>query len=851
MANGSVQSSLRRQGSYGGNEVRDSASNLNVLRANLFEGQTFAPEFLRQTEERFYRGAPPVWLNFHISEQAESKGLGTPLIKRDGYDKLVKQIQEKKKRREVSTVKLFHQPGCGGTTLAMQVLWDLRKKFRCAILTDSAGDVTNVANDVVRLFTAGRRRQYSAVLLLLNDDSNLEDLQDSIMAALAEQNVIARVPVAILLSCVRKEEVQNSEHVNLRRELSDTEREKFDEKKEELSREYSHQHQQFHGFNILQTNFSPDYIRQACTDFPSEQRAKRAQKTQKTQLAGFLALLNAYVPGSYLLESQCQDFLKKDRFIRADVSLEGSMQPFNHLFVVFQQDERSERRVRMAHSMIAETCIELMSRAGATRSDTAINFLNSFCRGDVPSSLHGFVKDMLTKREIKREETVNDNIEPKDRERFSRLILDIQSMEEYELERGRTHNSSQSASVLKVASENFEKNAYFPQALARVYYLELKNYKEAEKWAKVAKERSPQRSFVADTLGQVYKNHLRSIGSTARPEEILKLAVKAIEAFKDEEELAKSEHGQEMEGEGMTIWHFFNTRGQYGYLQVCNIVYDVLVDQNPTWKRVLTKEVSMSSVLTLLGDSQLCEFDEVIQSLRDDVERRSDFFNAFLTYSRPGIQKMDKPYIRKDVFSCHYKYTGLPLPDLVKEIKKKLSDGAGNGRPVTDADPPEAHIAAFFRAWPAGSIIDLIQNLDDSYEHEYAAYYRSRYLYPLLYLGKGGTEDSIIPTRIEDILEDEIDVMIKERIFRHLLVQQSLVRFRGVIRNYSIVATVGDTKVRVKANSRDKLWVPRDVSFYLGFTISGLTAFDIETEKHENDKRETITVVQHIENMLI
>ncbi|XP_053199109.1 sterile alpha motif domain-containing protein 9-like, partial [Scomber japonicus] len=558
MASGLTLSTARR-----GSEIRDSFSLLDVLYANQFEGESIKKEVVEQTEETFYRGAPPEWLNFHISEQAESDGTGTSFIKRDGYDRLKQQIDNKRNLPGISTVKLFHQPGCGGTTLAMQVLWDLRKTFRCAVLTDSTSDITNVATEVVHLFTAGSQGYQKTVLLLLNDEHNLENLQNSIMEKITEQNIVTYRPVVIFLTCVRKDAVLQSDHTVLQKVLSNTEKQKFNEKKKELSKKYKEKCGQFHGFNIMQTDFSQAYVDQACTVFSTVQRSN---KPLKTQLATFLSLLNAYVPGSYLLESQCLDFLKHKDSIHGHLSLEDRMKPFSHLIITFQHDARSGKKVRMAHPMIAQCCTELMGGAGVTRSDTARNFLNRLCRDEVSPCLLGFVKEMLTKREMKVEENpVKDNEVKEDQERFSRLILDIQSQE----------CDVQSASVLKVASKIFEKNPFFPQALARFYYIEIKDYNKAEKWAKEAKKRDPKNSFVADTLGQVYKNHLKNKEFSTKPREILQLAKKAIEAFKDEERLAENEYGEDMAEDGNTkVSHIFNTRGQFGYLQVCNLLYD-------------------------------------------------------------------------------------------------------------------------------------------------------------------------------------------------------------------------------------------------------------------------------------
>ncbi|XP_049923701.1 sterile alpha motif domain-containing protein 9-like isoform X4 [Epinephelus moara] len=655
---------------YMGSEIGDSFSLLDVVYANQFEGEIIDPTVADQTEENFYRGAPPEWLNFHISDQAVSDGTGTPFIRRDGYDTLVEQIRKRRRYPGTPTIKLFHQPGCGGTTLAMQVLWDLRKTFRSAVLTGSTSNITKVAKEVVHLFTAGSRGHQNTVLLLLKDQFILEDLQDRIMEEIAEQEIDTDMPVVILLNSVRASDhvILKKEHsfivkqkakrkerkfVILKKELSETEKQKFSEKKEKLSKKYGDKCNQFHGFNIMQTNFSQAYIHEACSVI---RNIKKANIPKKTQLAAFLSLLNAYVPGSYLLESQCLDFFKHDDYIHGDFSLEDTMEPFSHLIITFQPDG-SEKRVCMAHPMIAQCCTELMAEAGVTRSDTARNLLKCLCGDDVPPFLVGFVKDMLTKREIKKDEK-NDNVErhhrgPKrredDQELFSRLILDIEEMED----------KKQSASVLKVASNTFVQNALFPQALARFYYKELQDYNKAEMWAKTAKDRDPKKSFIADTLGQVHKNHLKNIECNATPREILQLATKAIEAFEDEERLAENEHVTDIKEDGKTrVLRPFNTRGQFGYLQVCNLVYDLLVSHNEIWKEVLTKNVSLGSVLEALGDNKLFRFYDLINSLRDEVERKFEFFDTFLTYSESVMKKKDASYASKETSECYRKYVG-------------------------------------------------------------------------------------------------------------------------------------------------------------------------------------------------
>uniref|UniRef100_A0AAZ1X5Y5 FIIND domain-containing protein n=1 Tax=Oreochromis aureus TaxID=47969 RepID=A0AAZ1X5Y5_OREAU len=818
---------------YVTSKTSDSFSFLDVLHANQFKGEFVEPQHAEQVEENFYRGAPPNWLNFYISEQAVSDGTATPFIKRDGYETLKEQIHLRRKGPGTSTIKLFHQQGCGGTTLAMQVLWDLRKTFRCAVLTGSTLDITKVAQDVVSLFTAGSHGLQNTVLLLLNDEFILEILQDRIMEEIAEQDIDIDVPVVILLNCVRSSDgiIHQKEHfyelrqkfkrkmrksIILKKSLSAREQADFDMKKEELGRRFGDRCKQFHGFNILQSNFSQAYIRKACATF---EHIKRTNKPLKTQLAAFLCLLNAYAPGSYLLESQCLDFLRHED--EDDFTLEDQMQPFSHMIITFQQDGRSEKKVCMAHNMIAQYCTELLANAGVTRSDTTRNFLNSFCRGYVPPCLLGFIKDMLTKREITVIEDPTDGIKEK-KEKFSRLIQDITKRDDDKKE-----GKHQSLSVLKVASKKFDDNPLFPQTLARFYYIELEDYNEAEIWAKKAKQRAPWSSYVADTLGQVHKNHLKNLKVSAKPREILQLAQKGMEAFEDEERLAENEHMKGKQGDGnIKVLRALNTRGQFCYLEVCSLLYDHLIRHDELWKQVLTKTVSLDSVRKSLRDEKLFRFKELINSLRDLVEKRFEFFDNFLTYSYSVVKKEDPAYISRKTIECYKKYVGDAEPNdqlqkAFHKLKQKLAvtspgvlsclerctrsdtkdiavrwkeicqhkystrhallnyilanimlinmketpsssdyqSSFTEKMPLAPEMQPEFHMLALLLCWPTDGedkltfdLHHLIKNILQSYEQEYKSLFQSRYLRPLFFLGPGQGLNRFVHRRNLEIL---------------------------------------------------------------------------------------------------
>uniref|UniRef100_A0AAQ6IDF1 Uncharacterized protein n=3 Tax=Anabas testudineus TaxID=64144 RepID=A0AAQ6IDF1_ANATE len=353
-----------------------------------------------------------------------------------------------------------------------------------------------------------------------------------------------------------------------------------------------------------------------------------------------------------------------------------------------------------------------------------------------------------------------------------------------------------------------------------------------------------------------------------------------------------------------------NTRGQFGYLQICNTLYHRLASQNETWRNVLTGNVSMDSVLDSLGDNELFRFNDLIKSLREEVERKYIFFVKYLTYSKPSMKKDDAPYISEDTLDCFRKYVGdiqmwkkEKCDNSFQKLKQNLADtstgvlscldrkctkskleeittwweeiyssqdsltalanyilahimltnsgemfaSASSPRylntfkqklPLSPQEAPELQMLALILNWPTDgeeSVFDLnqlIQRMHGSYERSYKKYFRSRYLCPLFFLGKG--QRSIVHKTVLERLglnnQDWSNDWSDETIFQHPMIQTHLLKIEGVVQNYRVYATVGGRNIGVDANLRNSLWIPRQVSFYLGFTIRGPVAFGIQTK---------------------
>ncbi|KAM4594442.1 LOW QUALITY PROTEIN: sterile alpha motif domain-containing protein 9-like, partial [Fundulus diaphanus] len=172
---------------------------VNKCENTEIENSVSFDEFIKRTEEDFYRGGEVTWWNFYFSEQ----GGRLPFIKRDKYNDLYDLIMPVEGYTSPCImINLFHPPGCGGTTLAMHVLWNVRRKFRCAVLKNGRATNNNAAQ-AINLLTYGKQNQpgYTPVLLLVENWEDVEDLKQCILNASdrSQQNTL----MVIILNCER------------------------------------------------------------------------------------------------------------------------------------------------------------------------------------------------------------------------------------------------------------------------------------------------------------------------------------------------------------------------------------------------------------------------------------------------------------------------------------------------------------------------------------------------------------------------------------------------------------------------------------------------------------------------
>ncbi|XP_060720291.1 sterile alpha motif domain-containing protein 9-like [Tachysurus vachellii] len=871
-------------------EDRDRLSTLDVVWANKYEVETISRTRAMEMELKFYKGTPPQWLNFYWAEQMNS-----PFVKRDKYQKLRRMINEIKNTSwSIDHINLFHEPGSGGSTLAMQVLWDLRKELRCAKVLDSSTDPKATAQQVLRLFLAGGSENQNTVLLLLDnkytseDTSFQESLEENLCDEIKANNITTTIPVVIILNCIRQTHMGESKrNINLDSTLSATEKMNFDSKLDDISQTHGDRHTELHAFNIMQSNDSRSYVENVCETLLEEGTLIKKWRPRKQQLLAFLALINSYVPGSDLPQDFCKLFFrtKADNF-----SLETHMQPFTDFLAIFSTSEEGTKnediRVRFVHPLIAHEFQRLLTEAGVTRSDTTLKLLGELCRDTMPPCLEKTIKKLLTKRE-------QDNSPTGTQNKFSKLILDI----------NRVENKSMCTAVLKRASKIFKKDPFYPQALARFYYIELEAYDIATHWANMAIRRDERNSFIRDTLGQVQKNYLKK-NKRACARKILQLGEQATNAFKDEQKVAEKEEAPEKPGMRGTST-IFNNRGIFGYMQVANIIFEFLTEANEEWFKIFTKETTPHRFLNSYERGKCQKYKSLITSLRDEVENKFEFFEWYLLYSKPKIDKEEPGYFWPEVDYCYSKFvkqsqqnksalqmlkekkvstfagllntkcqgTDLELiteqwkeiylssPSEAQNIQNYIvaqvllsqrCDKSDALRPLEkllhdlwtiqkDRRSPEFYLLVLLLFWPDAqkdrrnglNISECVQYMNRSFERMYKYFLRSRYLRPLFFLSESNGLQRFVQNSCR---HNPIYDLTKDR--KLILAcnipgcdSPQLQRVRGEVRNYKVYAVQGSEMIEVSPDHPASVRGQGRVSFCLGLNIKGPVAYNIRYEK--------------------
>ena len=629
-------------------------------------------EFKKSKEEHFYRGGKVSWWNFYFS----SENYSSDFVKRDSYEKLKDLIHcwaESPKPIFAKIINLYHHPGCGGTTLAMHVLWDLKKNFRCAVLKNKTTDFAEIAEQVINLVTyrAKSHQDYIPVLLLVDDfeeQENVYFLQNAIHSVLAEKDLRYEKTLVIILNCMRSrnpdESAKLADSIALNYQLSSKEQRAFGAKLKEIEKQHKNC-ENFYSFMIMKSNFDETYIENVVRNILKGQDVD----SKEAQLISFLALLSSYVTDSTISVSQCEIFLG---IIYTSTpwepeSLEDKMGTYSTLLIKTEVAEYGRYTgVRIIHPLIALYCLKELERSyHLDKCQIALNILEENLFYDSGIGRDKFQHDVQTLLLTRQRKEYGDETDTL----FSPLMEALQNKD---IEK-----------VLSAGSRRFPQNAFICQALARHFYIKEKDFNTALDWARQAKMKAPKNSYISDTLGQVYKSEIkwwldgnkncRSI-TVNDLTHLLEAAEKASRAFKESQRQTDSKN-YETENwspqKSQRRYDMYNTACFLGEIEVGLYTIQILQltpffhKENELSKKHMVQ--FLSGKWTIPPDPRnecylaLSKFTSHLKNLQSDLKRCFDFFIDYMVllkmrYTQKEIAEI---MLSKKVSRCFRKYTEL------------------------------------------------------------------------------------------------------------------------------------------------------------------------------------------------
>ncbi|PVD27994.1 hypothetical protein C0Q70_10571 [Pomacea canaliculata] len=533
---------------------RNELSDLEVLSATECKDEDIVhscnakavEEKKRQMEEDFYRGKEVTWWNFWFQDQ---------VLQRAQFKDLLKQVKKSldgniPEDEKVAVITLYHQPGAGGTTTAREILWVMKEEVRCCVVKK----ITDQTCDQIAKFRSFEEQDNPKPPLVLIDNED----EEKVFQLCSHMNEKARREArdtrgtpklfCVLIICIRMTAFPRHKDgiIKLGHELQEEERQWFQSKYQILERRYTEKKgphpKLLISFNILKENFSPNYIKRTVEEFVSE-----IGEFKERRLLKYISLINSFDLDFQAIPTSCFNIImtspnkKKanpqllNRHGKSNVLWEASLSQSINILL-----NRTSRQclggdiqaLRIINNNFSREILNnLREHDKQTVSDVAIELLHcgifrKCYQSSVQNQLVRIIKDMLKKRGPYK----------KGRQKFSPIVTAIGEDEGYE----------KAAEVMIVGFE-FTDDPMIAQQIARVY-IHCQNWKEADKYARIAQDMRPTNSYLCDTYGQVSKEKLIGMWQdTLKKEELLEgdkareaidLAFQAINIFRREQKLS-------------------------------------------------------------------------------------------------------------------------------------------------------------------------------------------------------------------------------------------------------------------------------------------------------------------------
>lgn len=543
---GSIVISKRLLNDLGDLEIL-SADHLSNLEISLGNDADKLRTMSKEKQKRFYQGDEVDWWNFWFETHVLRRDILGRLL--DSTNSALSGLANETGER-VSVVAIYHQPGSGGTTIAKNVLWDLKGQYRCAVVKTITSDTSD---QVSRLFKEGEPCKPKPVLLLLDnvDEKKVRNLKTSleIEAKNLSKEVECTPPVPfVLLVCIRcssesraAPKICHRRH-NIEHNLSSRELTWFKDKYEEMEKKWAKDDsldpRVLISFNILRENFSQAYITSTVPRLVG-----LVTDSNERLVLKYVAFLGMYDPECQYIPTSCFDcFMSKGRcfdgspgWLPSDSMWTNRIS--DYLRVLLNQDNRratglQTKGIKIIHSLISREVFRELVPAEVPASEVMLELLHSemFRYKDLRS------REMLKivyNVSIKRVRGLDGQYEND----FSPLIQSIVSDPKQDKERA--------VEILKRAFQLTE-NVFVVQHLVR-FYIHVKEWKSAEDLAKTMTTGHPKESVLWNTYGHVLRDQLnhrlhdKTAVTAQEAEESLDLVTNSLDKFIKEQEVLDSD----------------------------------------------------------------------------------------------------------------------------------------------------------------------------------------------------------------------------------------------------------------------------------------------------------------------
>ena len=515
---------------------------IDVLSAD-FKPHDEDQNYSRKVEEKFFRGEQAQWSNFYF---------GTHVLVRNKHKTLMSHVEKalktpkKGEKSKVATVELTHQPMAGGTTSAKQILWDLRQQYRCCVvkaITD------HTAQELIELHKYDDTTPKPILVLIDNEDEDkltrlLEELEDQGQKSRCFDVGDTYEVYCVAIICRRRtsiDRIKSIRGVLLQQELSRNELQWFVEKSRILNQRFEKDEVScmdpkfLIAFNIMKNRFDARYIETTLSMFTDAVVEKWEIKMLK-----LVCFLNLYDPWFTKISVSCLDDMllnteqgwgKKTKVLVRNQKWEACLSPAVKVLLNLSSEsirtEKNRRAVSTFNKVVANGVLKrLLDRENEKVSEVMLELLDSSMfveQKHDTASLISIINSIIKAR------VVVGGIRPK----FSQFLLDVKTKESPE-------------KAVNVLEQIFELNndPFTAQLIARFYMIELKNWHNAERFARKATSKMPNNTYLWDTYAQIFHLQLHDEfldASKSVTNKVLQhwvsLSMKSLEMFRKEEEI--------------------------------------------------------------------------------------------------------------------------------------------------------------------------------------------------------------------------------------------------------------------------------------------------------------------------